>query len=113
MRFWQSVSRLIPRKFGKRYEQEHRLTLAYRRVFAGNPSRDDQAVVLADLLKHSGHHRITLPSGDASSALWFNEGKRAMYSRISSFLTLSDDDVAALENAARYETVLDEQTQSQ
>lgn len=107
MRVWQSLSR----KFGIRTKTMHaqfELGEAYRRVFLSNPSRADQETVLADLAARMGWNQVTAP-GVASEQLWFNEGKRAAFAGIFAHLSLSGDDVLALENAVRHEAAAAEQ----
>lgn len=108
-RLWRSISQVVPRRAETKYTAQTRLTQAYREVFTGKPNGEDQQLVLADLLKHSGFQRVTSP-GVASDVLWQREGMRALYAHIFSFLSLSDADLHALENAARFEAALDEQT---
>jgi len=82
------------------------LSAAYRSVFQGNPDRQQQQAVLADLAARCHWNQITVPTSKASSEeLWFREGKRAAFSEIFSHLSLSPEDLQALENAARHEAV--------
>ena len=75
------------------------LTGAFRRVFHGSPSREDQEVVLAELLSFSGFTRVSSDDTPAST-LMYREGRRQLYSRIFGFLALSSTDIRALEIAA-------------
>lgn len=89
-------------KFGARrksYEALAELTKAYQSVFYGNPSRDQQEMVLADLHRVSGIQRITAPP-QTSEELWFNEGRRSLYAHIFGFLRFDDQQLRALEEAA-------------
>ncbi len=108
MRSWQSLSR----KFGIRTKSmlaQYELGEAYRRVFKGNPSRADQETVLADLAAKMGWNQVTAPGVASNEQLWFNEGKRASFAFIFAQLSLSGDDVVALENAVRHEAAAAEQ----
>jgi hypothetical protein len=103
MSYWRSLSQIVPRKANsENYERAVRLTQAYKNVFTGNPSRDDQQVVLADLHALSGFQKVS-PHGTTTEALWRIEGARTLYATIFAHLSLSDADVFALENAARHE----------
>lgn len=107
MRIWQS----LVRKFGirtKSMSAQYELGEAYRRVFLSNPSRADQETVLADLAAKCGWNQIT-PASVASDELRFNEGKRAAFAGIFAHLSLSYEDVVALENAVRHEAAAAEQ----
>lgn len=103
MNFWHALSRKYFGQRSKRLEAQFELTEAYRRVFLTNPSRADQQIVLADMAVQAGWQQITTP-GVASDRLWFNEGKRAMFECMFRHLSLSDADVAGLENAVKHET---------
>jgi hypothetical protein len=75
---------------------------AYQRVFTGNPSEEDQNLVLIDLANVSGFYRVTSPAVGASrDDILFNEGQRAVYARIFRFLRMSDAEMISLETAAR------------
>ncbi len=93
-------------------QRELRLTEAYRNVFGGSPTREDQELVLVDLAKYAGWSMVT-PPDVPDSVLRQNEGKRELFLRIRSFLNLNDSDVLAIENAARREAVMSEEFQYQ
>jgi len=100
---WRSISKIIPWKNAV-YQKEERLGQAYRAVFSGSPSREDQEIVLADLAYHSGFAMVTPP--DVSDAvLRHREGQRHLFSRIKQYLNLSPESVRELEIAAREEAV--------
>lgn len=106
MTFWQSFAK----KFGVRKRglaEQMQISLAYQRVFKTNPSRDDQQMVLAHLAAVCGWNTITPPSV-ASKELWFAEGKRAAFAEIFSHLSLTPDDIAAMENAVRHEVAFNQ-----
>lgn len=101
---WRSISRLVPNwQAGKRMEKELRLAQAYRAVFCGSPTRDDQQIVLADMLANSGFCKVT-GFKETSRTIWYVEGMRAMYASVWRHLSLSDADIRELENAARVES---------
>jgi hypothetical protein len=81
---------------------ELRRTEAYRAVFHGSPSREDQEIVLADLLAKSGFNAVS-DETVSSDALRYREGRRSFYSEVFAYLSLSPSDVTALQNAARLE----------
>lgn len=78
-----------------------RLTRAYQSVFA--TGREDAELVLADLAEHCGFYKVAARGSD-SGTIHYDEGKRAAFARIWSFLTLTDAELAALESAARNES---------
>lgn len=109
---WRTISTLFADRRA-RFLKEKRLQEAYARVFTGDPSSEDQELVLADLAFYSGFAMVTPP--DASpDFLRHTEGKRDLFARIRRHLNLSHSDVLALENAARQEAaILEYQAQAQ
>lgn len=105
MNYWASITR----KFGllrflrPQYEQ----TMAYRRVFQGTPSREDQQIVLSDFAARCGWNTIA-PKGVASEELWRREGKREAFAELFGHLSLSPEDIAGLENAIRLDVANNE-----
>lgn len=77
-----------------------KLTAAYNSVFT--QGREDVEMVLSDLAEHCGFYK-TSERGSSADDLNFDEGKRAAFARIWSFLTLTDQQLEQLENAARDE----------
>jgi hypothetical protein len=106
---WRSISRYFP-DLRQAYSRELRKAQAYKAVFQGSPTREDQEIVLADLACASGWLRIT-PDAASDARLRMQEGKRALYAHIWSFLSLNGEDVMALENAARREAAFQEKPQ--
>lgn len=101
MKFWGRLTRKYTRKTA---EGQLVLTNAYQAVFRGNPSHEQQQMVLADLAAQSGFYQIS--SDDVSSSrLRYREGRRAVFAIIFGHLSLSPDDIHALENAARHEAI--------
>lgn len=99
---WRTVSdEHSPHSYGG---EEARL-LAYQRVFNGSPSKDDQQIVLADLMARSGFNQITDPTVSANE-MFFREGKRAMFAEIFSPLTMGVKDLEDLSIASRREAAL-------
>lgn len=76
------------------------LTAAYNSVFS--QGREDVELVLTDLAAHCGFYKVG-ERGSSADDLNFDEGKRAAFARIWSFLTLTDKQLELLENAARDE----------
>lgn len=93
------------------YAREQRLTRAYNNVFRGNPSKEDQDLVLVDLAYHSGFSMVS-PSDVSDAELRTREGKRALFALIRSKLTLTPRDIDALDNAARREAMMSFTTQT-
>lgn len=96
------LSKIFPRNGQNELARELRLAQAYRNVFRGEPSKDCQDIVLADLAYHSGFSMVT-PAAATDAELRHNEGKRHLFARITVFLNLGQEDVYALEVAARTE----------
>lgn len=107
MNRWRSLVTIYGKRKARGTEAQLRLTQAYRAVFRGSPSTDDQAIVLADLTSHSGFNRVS-SSFTSSDELRHREGMRDLYSHIFRHLSLAPEDVMSLENAARLESVADE-----
>lgn len=106
MRYWTSL--VAKFGFGRRArgaEAEYALALAYREVFSGKPSSDDQQIVLADLMAKSGFNAVT-PSSASNEELRMQEGKRELFANVFAYLNLSPEDMQALGNAARRELVM-------
>lgn len=103
MNFWHHLSKRFPRRT-KSSEAQLYLTTAYRAVFTGSPDRAQQQAVLADLLAKSGFQQVT--GAEASDTqLRQTEGKRELFAVIFGHLSLSETDLAGLQNAARHEVV--------
>lgn len=93
-------------------EQEAaQVRLAYARLFSDNPKRGDAMVVLIDMARRSGFY------GVPSIAAWVKEtgsaqgheinchelnGKRALFSAVSSFASLNESEMLNLERIARF-----------
>jgi hypothetical protein len=67
-------------------------------------------MVLADLAANCRWNQITQPQ-TAEQTIWFNEGKRAAFAVVFQHLSLTYEDIEALENAARHEALLMAQSQ--
>jgi hypothetical protein len=80
------------------------LTDAYRQVFQGRPTTQQQQMVLADLMAKSGWNQVS--SGVSSEELWRREGMRSLFGVVFGYLSLAPDDLFDLENAARKEAAL-------
>jgi len=62
-------------------------------------------MVLADLQARCGWNQVLDPKFASDRDIWFSEGKRSAYSEIFSHLSLSSEDLMALDNAARWEAI--------
>lgn len=78
------------------------LVRAYQSVFRGNPSREQQEIVLADMAARSGFYKVTSPDV-SSDVLRHVEGGRALFGHVFAMLTLTDEDIRAFETAVRHE----------
>jgi hypothetical protein len=92
--------------------QKTALVNAYRRLFDGNGNRDDAEMVLSDLAHMTGYYRrpnygewlakTKTPGGfELHSAL--SNARAEVLQHIMDFLTLDQDQLVALEKAARAE----------
>lgn len=88
-------------------EAQARITRAYRTVFM--QKSEDHELVLADLMAKSGWNNV-MPSDATDAELRQAEGRRELFSHIFGHLSMSPDDVAALNNAARLEALADQNT---
>lgn len=100
---WRSVA-AYPDSHSRGAVAQKRLTQAYRDVFC----RKDESteIVLADLANYCGFYKVP-PIGSPPETLLVDQGLRAAFGRLFSFLALTDDQLAALEGAARREAVAD------
>ena len=105
---WRSLANL----FNVRGYQAHkRLTESYRRVFlTGGASREDREIVLADLMNKCGWNQV-LSEESTHEELATHNGKRMAFGFIFAHLAMENDDLRALEVAARHEALADQQTQ--
>jgi hypothetical protein len=109
---WRSLYTLFPRGKRRGMQAELRLRQAYQAVFFGNPSREDQCIVVADLLSKSGFQRATLAKGATDQELWQAEGKRLLYAEtVFAYVNLPEAEQLALEQAARMESAVDQDPQ--
>lgn len=97
---WRSISTQKAKGARRDSDAELRLINAYHDVF----SREDEAteLVMADLADFCGFYKVP-PPGSPSEGLQYEAGLRAAFGRLFHFLTLSDERLAALEKAARFE----------
>lgn len=92
-------------------QQAAEVRLAYARLFNDNPRKGDGATVLTDIARRSGFYGVT------SLAAWKRDtgstdgyeinghelnGKRALFSVISSFASLNESEMLRLERIARF-----------
>ncbi|WP_289036000.1 hypothetical protein [uncultured Roseibium sp.] len=97
---WLSLKRAV---LGRRY-RERELERAYRSVFLC----PDGEIVLADLAADCGMY-LSPPQGATAAQRDFMDGRKALFARILSCLRISPEEHAALQEAARLETLqLDE-----
>lgn len=106
--FWTNLGSILPQGRRRGASASEQLARSYRNVFAGNGSRQDAEMMLADLAEHSGFYQV-LPSGSSLEELAEANGKRAVYGRIFRFLRLTDAEIRQLEEAARQEALTSQQ----
>ncbi|NQW01670.1 MAG: hypothetical protein HQ483_18345 [Rhodospirillales bacterium] len=83
-------------------EAEQKLRRAYQAVFLGKPSKQDQEVVLSDLLSFGDLFSVALPDED----LRLREGRRQLAYRLFRFLELAEAERRATAVAAITETLV-------
>lgn len=99
---WLPIARLL-RRNPRGSEAALKLALAYNNVF--KPHDPDVQIVLADLADFTGFYRVNgqgIPPDDRA----FSDGMRAAFGRLFRFLNLTDEEKAALVEAARAETLV-------
>jgi hypothetical protein len=101
---WRSLSSQVGADKFNSWTAQLTLSAAYKEVFQGKPSREQQEIVLADLMAKSGWNQVS--SGVSSEELWRREGMRSLFGVVFSHISLAPDDLFDLENAARKETAL-------
>jgi hypothetical protein len=106
-RKWRSLTSIFSRAESRTTKAQLRLISAYKEVFQGNPSGEDQEMVLADLANAASWRKVCPPTV-SNDELRYIEGARSLFSRVFAFISLNDGDVRALEEAARYEAAADE-----
>lgn len=106
MNRWPSITSIFGKRKARGLEAQVALTTAYRNVFQGSPTRQEQNIVLADLAAKSGFYGVS-SSSLSDADLRHREGMRAAYQIINRHLTLTAADLHTLENAARIEMATD------
>lgn len=82
---------------------ELKVVNAYQSLFG--KSSEDAEIVLADLAAHTGFYLVHEPGADLSNyQAGHAAGMRTAFARIFQFLSLPDDQLRALEEAARQES---------
>lgn len=99
---WKSLTSLVPEFKTNPLAAEVILTEAYNAVFLGSPSKDQQSIVLADMLAKSGFAQVS-DEDVTASVLQYREGRRRAFSDVFAYISLSPSDRDALHNAARRE----------
>lgn len=106
---WVSLGSQFRRGLRRGEQAMERLAQAYVHVFRGNPTKEDQEIVLADLHNESGFSKVFVPGPRVN--LNFEEGKRYTYGRIHRFLAMGNDEWRELQEAARREAMADAEEQ--
>jgi hypothetical protein len=101
---WRTVATQVKRPRGSKAQL--RLTQAYLDVF----TREDESteMVLADLANFCGFYKVP-PIGAPPETLLVDQGLRAAFGRLLSFLSLPEARLKALEEAARQEAMADDE----
>lgn len=103
---WRTLATQLPAGAARQTKAQEKLAAAYREVF----TRDDESVeiVLADLANFCGFYKVP-PIGSPPETLLVDQGLRAAFGRLFSFLSLPDERMASLEKAARTEALADDE----
>ncbi|SFO06026.1 hypothetical protein SAMN04488056_10310 [Cohaesibacter marisflavi] len=102
MRLWNRAS-----KDRAVLQAKKRLVEAWMRFSEGKASKDDFEIIMADLANFSGWDRYCDHPPDNAEAQ-FNEGKRSVFGRAFSFLTMTRGERIALSQAALEEARAEE-----
>nr|WP_321456133.1 hypothetical protein [uncultured Cohaesibacter sp.] len=94
MRLWNRAS-----KGRKARHSRQRLIDAWHRFSNGKATKDDFEIIMVDLANFSGWDRFSDHPPDNAEAQ-FNEGKRSVFGRAFSFLTMTQADRVGLAQAA-------------
>jgi hypothetical protein len=103
---WRSLASQMAKGSKRGQVSQKRLTQAYLDVFANGS--ESAEIVLADLANFSGFYKVP-PIGAPPETLLVDQGLRASFGRLFHFLSLPDDRLAALEKAARQESLADDE----
>lgn len=96
---WRNVSKTRPILPAQTEQQLH---AAYLEVFGKQTEAAE--IVLADLAAQTGFYMVEPPDADLSLyQAGYSAGQRAAFGRLFHFLSLSDEQLRALEEAARAE----------
>lgn len=101
---WRSRA-LIEASVGEATAESH-LAMAYKEIFAGESEAKE--LVLVDLATHCKMFQFEARGLSVEDANYFN-GQRAAFARILQYLSLSEADLAALVEAARFEAAQTEE----
>lgn len=103
---WHSIANKFPAGKRRQSAAELRLVSAYQQVFQGNPTREDQEIVLADLARYTGF--LMFHAKEATDAdLRYGEGMRSVFGHIHGHLSLTPEQREGLFRAARAEAQAD------
>lgn len=104
---WVSLASQYSRGRRRGMEAVETLANAYNNVFMGNPTKNEQQIVLADLECESGFVQVVEPGPGVS--LDYETGKRFMFGRIFRFLKMTTEEHDELHKAARAEALANSQ----
>lgn len=78
------------------------LSASYRKVFMGNGTIGEAEAVLVDLALQSRFFDVMPPTA-SDAAIRYNEGRRSVFLHIFQNLSMSESELAALQEAVRFE----------
>ena len=96
-----NLSKLMGDGKARTPEAKAKLTEAYRNVFVGGESAE---IVLTDLVDYCLYFTV-VPIEAGDRALVDHNARRAVFGRILHFLSLTDEEMSGLVNAARQERI--------
>jgi hypothetical protein len=103
--------RLFNRSLRRSNQARDRLRSAYVAVFSGNGKQEDAELVLADLANYSRYYQVPSERAILSKQvdLSYRQGQRVVFARILRFLEMPEAQAKALEEAARSESIADQE----
>lgn len=105
--FWSALAHRFARR--NQAQAQIRLADAYKAVFQGpTATREDREIVLSDLAAYTKFFMFH-PSAVSDAELRFVEGMRSVFGHINGQLTMTPQNLEALQRAARADAVHQEQ----
>lgn len=111
MTWWSALAHKFQRRLEPRAQID--LSQAYQAVFLGpNATREQREIVLSDLAAYTGFFMFN-PSEATDAKLRYVEGMRSVFGHINGQLTLTPQQIEALQRAARADAVQQQQAEAE